>query len=471
MRHCYIGWRVAASITVAVLGAGIAGLAATIAFARAGHKVILIERDSAPPPTSPGLTFLHWDRPGVPQRRLLHGFVPLARLALRAHLPDLVERLHSVGANDVDLLDPLQNREHRAGDEDLLILRCRRTVFEWILRQAAGEDPRVTVRVGTVATSLVGTPGGPGRMPRVTGVRLRSGGIVDADLVIDATGRSSPALRWLADLSSVAPEESRQPCGLIYYSRFYERPQPGFPTGFRGHLGYGLVSASAADGRTFDITIFARAEVPGLRRLRDADAFERAVGSIEGLQPWREGARPLGPVATMGALENRLRRFVVGGRPLVTGFILIGDSLSHTNPTLGRGMALALDQAFRAARIDWSKSDLEGCASAYHSEVDSMAGASYADAAEADIVAAQVYAGVEGAAKHARATMTRAIQLAAAADHDLYRASVRHAGLLDPPGSLYVEPWISRAQALVAAAPAARAPGPDLERMLKLLQR
>ena len=92
---------------VAVLGAGIAGLAAGIAFARAGHQVSLVEKDASPTPERPEDSFLGWDRPGVPQRRLVHGFIPVGRKALRAGLPDIADRLYAVGANDVDLLDAL----------------------------------------------------------------------------------------------------------------------------------------------------------------------------------------------------------------------------------------------------------------------------------------------------------------------------------------------------------------------------
>ncbi len=454
---------------VAVLGAGIAGLVASLAFARAGHDVSLVERDGNPAPERPEASFLGWERPGVPQRRLVHGFIPLGRRALRAHLPDLAEKLYAVGARDVDLLDALRDRQSLAGDEDLVILRCRRTVFEWTLRKTAAEDSRVKMLAGEVAIGMAAEQGGPTRLPRVTGVRLRSGGVLTADLVVDALGRGSNAVGWLAELGAGGPAESRQPCGVIYYTRFYERPEPAFPTGFRGQLGYGIVSASAADGRTFDITFFVRAEEPGLRRLRDADAFERAVSAIDGLEAWRDGARPIGPVAVMGALENRFRHLVAGGRPYVTGFIAIGDSLSLTNPTLGRGMALAFQQAIAAGRIDWSASDLEGGAAAYQAGVQPLAEASFGDAVEADRVATLAYAGDPSASRHARTTIGRAIPLAAVADHELYRAIVRHAALLDPPGSLFAEPWISRAQALVESLPAP-APGPDLEGMLRLLQ-
>lgn len=454
---------------VAVLGAGIAGLVASLGFARAGHDVTLVERDGSPPPESHEESFLDWERPGVPQRRLVHGFIPLGRRALLANLPDLAEKLYARGAHDVDLLETMRDRQKVAGDEDLFILRSRRTVFEWTLRKTVCDEKLVTLLAGELATGLTSEPVGAARLPRVSGVRLKSGAVVGADLVVDAMGRGSGAGRWLAALGASSVTESRQPCGVIYYTRFYERQRPGFPIGFRAQLGYGLVSASAGDGRTSDITFFVRAEEPGLRRLREADAFERAVRAIDGLDSWRHGARPIGPVAVMGALENRLRHFVVGGRPCVSGFIAIGDSLSLTNPTLGRGMSMAFHQAIAAARIEWSAHDPEAGAASYHADVNALVEASFADAVEADRVATAAYAGDPAALEHPRTIIGRAIPLAAVADQELYRAIVRHSGLLSPPGSLFVEPWISRARALLTSTTAGSS-GPDLDRMLNLLQ-
>ena len=47
----------------------------------------------------------------------------------------------------------------------------------------------------------------------------------------------------------------------------------------------------------------------------------------------------------MGGLHNTLRRLVAGGEPVVTGLHAIGDSVCTTNPTLGRGLSLALSGA------------------------------------------------------------------------------------------------------------------------------
>jgi glycine/D-amino acid oxidase-like deaminating enzyme len=55
-----------ARVDVAVLGGGLAGLAAALAFGRMGRRVVLLERD---PPMEAGdadTLFERWDRAGIP---------------------------------------------------------------------------------------------------------------------------------------------------------------------------------------------------------------------------------------------------------------------------------------------------------------------------------------------------------------------------------------------------------------------
>src|SRR5580700_11054058 len=54
---------------------------------------------------------------------------------------------------------------------------------------------------------------------------------------------------------------------------------------------------------------------------------------------------PIIDVFSMAGLHNTLRRMVVDGSPVATGLHAIGDSVCTTNPTLGRGLALALSGA------------------------------------------------------------------------------------------------------------------------------
>jgi hypothetical protein len=60
---------------------------------------------------------------------------------------------------------------------------------------------------------------------------------------------------------------------------------------------------------------------------------------------------PISDVFAMGGLHNTLRRLVVEGTPVATGLHALGDSVCTTNPTLGRGLSLALWEAVRLRDI------------------------------------------------------------------------------------------------------------------------
>ena len=47
----------------------------------------------------------------------------------------------------------------------------------------------------------------------------------------------------------------------------------------------------------------------------------------------------------MAGIEDRYRRLAIDGQPVATGVVAVGDAWACTNPSLGRGAALALMHA------------------------------------------------------------------------------------------------------------------------------
>ncbi len=72
---------------------------------------------------------------------------------------------------------------------------------------------------------------------------------------------------------------------------------------------------------------------------RDPAVFEACAARL-GL-----AAEPLSPVLAMAGLDNRWTALTDDAGPVVTGLVNTGDSLIHTNPTLGHGVALGLRTA------------------------------------------------------------------------------------------------------------------------------
>src|SRR5262245_10807943 len=340
-----------------VLGGGIAGLAAARLLRRHYERVVVLERDQRPGVKVPEEAFTRWERAGVPQFRHSHAFLARARLVLLARMPDVLDRLRAVGTRELTLADtapPGFVTPARVDDEEVVLLACRRSTFEWALRESVRERPGIELREGAPVAGLEGVAI-DGQRPIVTGVRLVDGSVIPAALVVDATGRRSRAPDWLADLGAPLPTERSVETGIFYYTRFYPRRGgrvPRAPTGHSaGDLKWVKVAVFPGDADTFSITVGTPADDAVLKRIFETEHFEDFVRAFPTVRPWRArgASEPIAgddsPVLVMGQLRNRLRRFVDGDGPLATGFFAIGDAAYHSNPVYGRGVACALVQA------------------------------------------------------------------------------------------------------------------------------
>ena len=355
---------------VVVLGAGIAGLGSALALGRAGHDVTLLERDDIGRAVDAEDAFAARGRRGAPQTRHSHAFLARTRALLEREAPDVLAALHAAGVSELRFTDSLPPEMEgfvpEPGDEELAALASRRTTFEWVLRDRAVTGGAVElvhdVAVG-LESDLPGRGSGQPRsetgpaVPRVTGVRLASGRRVSADAVVDATGRRSPLVSWLADLGAAPPEVASADTGIVYSTRFYrlaegaDRPPAEGPIG--GDLGYMKYAVFPADNRTFSITFAVPTSDADLRVLLHEGPFDRAADAMPGTAAWVEQGRstPITGVEVMARLVNRKVDFVVGGRPVVTGVFAVGDSQVCTNPLYGRGCSLALVHAYLLADV------------------------------------------------------------------------------------------------------------------------
>src|SRR5262245_35537894 len=164
-----------------VAGGGVAGLAASLALARAGHEVVVIERDVVEPGGPPDRAF-DVERRGIPHYLQPHTFLPRGRRLLLDWAPDVLDSLVEAGAEPQDLAQKLTGGR-QPGDEDLVYLWVRRPVIEWALRRAAAAESAVEIRAGVrVAGLLTSENGGP----RAAGVTVDDGEEVRGDVVVDA---------------------------------------------------------------------------------------------------------------------------------------------------------------------------------------------------------------------------------------------------------------------------------------------
>jgi 2-polyprenyl-6-methoxyphenol hydroxylase-like FAD-dependent oxidoreductase len=335
---------------IVIAGGSAAGIFAALLLARAGHEVVMLDRDGIEPASTVEGAAESAFRPSAPQIVQPHGVLPLCRELLAHWLPDIHGALLAAGMTIAPLstqLPPsLQDRAERPGDDRLAMLLGRRSTFDWALRRAVLDEPNVSVRPSVRVTGLLATAGRP---PRITGVQT-SAGRVDGDVVIDATGRRSPIDRCLTAIDARPTVLRRDECGLAYYSRHFRvrddadeavaattrqvTPLPHLTTGIWG-----------GDNGRMVLVVAPLAEDKRFRELKDPDVHTAALRTVPSLAAWLDKLEPTAGVYAMGGLANTLRRLVIDGSPVALGLLAVGDSVCTTNPTFGRGLALALSQA------------------------------------------------------------------------------------------------------------------------------
>jgi len=416
---------------VAVLGGGTAGLSTALALARAGHRVLLVERD--PIEVTSGEEAFRWPRKGVAHFLQPHAFNPRGRREMRTHLPDVYAAVLDAGAEELDLRRRLSGPS-RPGDEDLIYLGVRRPLIEWALRKAVLAQPEIQLLPHTRAVGLLGDS------QKVEGARTDQGEL-RADLVVDALGRTSPAPAWLAEIGASAPALETSDCAVLYYTRYYRVRQgetlpdgPWVPTP-RGILPYCLFSSFPGDNHTFGALLAILPQDHGLKVLRRVDAFEAAVAAMPSLDSWTSRSEPITDVLGMGSLQNSFRRYRSGPRRGVPGFVPVGDALCHTNPMFALGLSQSLIHAFALASALADASRVEDVPEAYHRAVEPEAFERYALATECDQARGRWWRGEPVDFVH-RSGARQLFLLAAGGataldDPDIFRAHIRRLGFLD----------------------------------------
>ena len=309
-----------ADMRAAIIGSGPVGMTAALLLARKGVDVTLIDRDPGPVPGQ------DWQRVGVMQFRLPHGFRPQVRTFLAERLPDVHAALLARGAVVMAT----------AGlPSEAAMLSVRRSVFERTLWEIVSSEPaidRVTSHVNSIKVE--------GR--RVTGV-VAGARFVEADIVLDASGRSGR-------LSAAhRPAAERVDCKMAYASREYRLHAGATPGPTNGGAGYitehdGFMSfVFTADQGTFMVLVVRRSEDRALADLRLESAFEAACRILPGINEWTDPARS-SPIDVVRAGAGLVNSFTPQPTRL-SGLLAIGDAFCITNPTGARGIVLGLQSA------------------------------------------------------------------------------------------------------------------------------
>ncbi|WP_025616721.1 FAD-dependent monooxygenase [Salinispora cortesiana] len=424
-----------------VLGAGMAGLLAARLLADSYRHVTLVDRDALPDTAQP--------RRAVPQGPHIHGLLGRGQQVLEELFPGFTRGMASLGVPVGDFGTSLSwyfsGQMIEPSETGLICVSATRPFLENWVRERVRALPGVTLldRADIVGLTVSGD--------RVTGVRVQAHGaggaerLLAADLVVDASGKSSRTPRWLRELRYPEVPEERVKIDLTYTTADFRGPLSIHLTGDR----IGLVCVASPRSprgatlvRTQDRYSLSLYGLLGDRPPTDPDgflAFARSLPVPE-IHAAVAGAQLLDPPVSMRFPANVRRRYERVDR-LPEGLLVLGDAACTFNPIYAQGMTVAAIEAL--VLRDHLRRGHPPRPRAFFRDLAAVVDAPWDMAAGGDLG----FPGVRGrrsvAVRMGNFYIPR-LQAAAARDARLSAAFLRTAGLVDPPTALMRPNVVSR---------------------------
>ena len=335
-----------------VIGAGMAGLTAAQAISGHFEKVTIIERDVLPAEAAP--------RSGTPQAQHAHMLLAGGLKALQTLFPAFENNLAEAGA--VKIRTGKDLRFERPGfdpfpvrDLGFDIFCMSRPLLEAVTRRRVQQTANINICVRSRVTGLVASRDAK----RIEAVRYDSDDgptvTLEADLVVEASGRCGLTLQLLEELSLERPEETEIGIDQAYASTIVERPidhdadwlgnivLPSAPASSRGAFLFPIekqqwllsVGGNHGDAPPGDRAGF----MDFVRSLRTPTIYD----AVRDARPVTDIVRYQLPCSTRRHFE-RLESFPAG-------LLAIGDALCRFNPVFGQGMSVAAQEAVILERL------------------------------------------------------------------------------------------------------------------------
>jgi len=431
-----------------VIGAGMAGLTAAQAISRHFGKVTVIERDVLPAEAAP--------RRGTPQCQHAHLLLAGGLQALQALFPGFEKDLAGAGAvkvrNGLDLrlerpgFDPFPRR-----DLGFDIFCMSRPLLEAVTRGRVLQTPNIAICMRSRVTKLVASRD----TMRVEAVRYEGddnpAATVEADLVVEASGRCGLTLQLLDELSLQKPEETEIGIDQAYASTIVERPE-NRDSGWLGNVV--LPSAPASSRGAFLFPIEKQRWLLSIGGNHgDAPPGDRA-GFMDFVKSLRTStihdavrdARPLTDIVRY-QLPCSIRRHFERLESFPAGLVVMGDALCRFNPVFGQGMSVAAQEAVILDRLLAEDVPMERLANDFFAAIQDTIATPWGVAVSDFVYPAT--RGVRPADLAQRLQYGAALTKLAADDPEVHRLMVEVSQLLKPQAALREPTLAARVMSLI----------------------
>jgi 2-polyprenyl-6-methoxyphenol hydroxylase-like FAD-dependent oxidoreductase len=437
-----------------VVGAGMGGLTAARVLADHFERVLVLEQDALPG---------HADhRAGAPQSKHVHVLLGGGQRALCDLFPGFEDDLAKTGA--VPLRVGLDVRAERPGydpfpqrDLGWHAYAQSRPQLEFSVRQRLSACANVVFHQRCRVQEVVARADGAA----VAGVRCvkREGGTdtLEADVVVDASGRGTLTLSLLESMGRPLPEEATIGVDFVYSTAVFAIPQDA-PQEWKGVFCFGQAPISSRGGLLLPLEgerwILSVAGRHGEKPPGDEAGFLAFVQQLRTPTIYNavKDAKRLGPIARFRFRASTCRHYErLAAFP--RGLLPLGDALCRFNPVYGQGMSVAAQEAralgqLLAARAS-ERDPLDGLAQSFFAEASALIESPWAMAAIPDFAFPDTR-GVRPANLEQMLMIGRALTTLAARDPAVHKltAEVQH---LLKPRSAYQEPALMERMLAVMA--------------------
>lgn len=329
-----------------VIGGGIAGLLAAKVLSGYYKEVLIVDRDTFPEKPE--------NRSGTPQAYHNHRLTPRGSMILSQYFPGFNDELLANGAPSTEgksslMINPYGSKIIVGQGKEA---KFSRALLEWVLRKQVQAISQVRFLEKKEVISLHTSQD----RSAVIGIQIGERGSTDrqkytiaADLVVDTSGRSSMAVRWLTELGYDVPKPELLKVSLGYSTRRYRIPShQSIPWDVIRAEGDSTTGAYTGVFSTIENNIAEMLlwNVGGRYPSTDIDQYEREIAQLAS-PIFVEILQQLEPVSAPRGyrMPELFRQHFEQMKRWPSGFLVMGDAFCNFDPIYGQGMTIAAIEA------------------------------------------------------------------------------------------------------------------------------